>query len=591
MSTRGFNAIQSLSSELTDTRLSAGSRAGRARFSVWRLSGLPEAGLVPPNVPSFELQRSQRFSPSSPAWLAGHNAARGTDAAPTSAPRHPRQLLQPPALRVLPPPWDDEPPTLRGPSRSSTPGVPQHRRAPSPAPGLPLPPRGAGDPTGSCSGGGLKRCPGLARVRPAFPMQAPPPPPSTPGLSWGAPGGGGGVGVEGSGGAGTWGRRGAGRGGRRGAGAAPGGPALTDGGDDRDGEVEGAGELPLPAGAVRLGLQHQPLQLPVVLGGEAVLPPQLPALLLQQPLAAALRLRLQRIEDGGAHQQVREDAEDERGRAQVLPLHGEGRPPRLSPGSAWPGARRPPPPPPRSPPRAPPAPRPATPPAPLRPPPAPRPGHRRRVPAAPSPAPAPPAPGPPGSSGTEPAAPGPRASPSEAALHPMPAALTAVSPSPGAAPGCPLPGRRGSFPGPAARLPALPESSDLRAARTAAAPLPRGCPPVAPAAPPGSGQGGAASHPQQRGARSPRSPLLAPAGRQSGWSGLPRPVRFYERRKGQHDQVQRFCCFLRRGHQMLQGPGGRGAQQPCAGVGGQRAEPPRADVPRAAQVSSEVRGN
>lgn len=54
-------------------------------------------------------------------------------------------------------------------------------------------------------------------------------------------------------------------------GAPAGLPALTDGGDDRDGEVEGAGELPLAAGAVRLGLQHQPLQLPVVVGGEAVL--------------------------------------------------------------------------------------------------------------------------------------------------------------------------------------------------------------------------------------------------------------------------------------------------------------------------------
>lgn len=98
--------------------------------------------------------------------------------------------------------------------------------------------------------------------------------------------------------------------------------ALTDGGDDGDGEVEGACKLPLAAGAVRLSLQRQALQLAVVLGGEAVLPPELAPLLGQQPLAPALCLGLERVEDRGAHQQVGQDAQDERGGAHALPPHG-----------------------------------------------------------------------------------------------------------------------------------------------------------------------------------------------------------------------------------------------------------------------------
>lgn len=89
---------------------------------------------------------------------------------------------------------------------------------------------------------------------------------------------------------------------RDGAGAEGGAGALTDGGDDGDSEVERAGELPLAAGAVRLSLQRQALQLAVVLGREAVLPPELAPLLGQQPLAPALRLGLECVEDGGAHQ-------------------------------------------------------------------------------------------------------------------------------------------------------------------------------------------------------------------------------------------------------------------------------------------------
>jgi hypothetical protein len=96
---------------------------------------------------------------------------------------------------------------------------------------------------------------------------------------------------------------------------------LTDGGDDRDGEVEGACEAPLAAGAVRLGLQRQALQLAVVVGGEAVLSAELAPLPSQQPLPAALRLGFQRIENSGTHQQVGQDAQNERRRARALLPH------------------------------------------------------------------------------------------------------------------------------------------------------------------------------------------------------------------------------------------------------------------------------
>lgn len=99
--------------------------------------------------------------------------------------------------------------------------------------------------------------------------------------------------------------------------------ALTDGGDYRDGKVKRAGEPPLTAGSMRLGPQDQPLKLPVVFRREAVLPSEVAALLLQEALVADLGLGFERIEDGGAHQQIGENADDQRDRAEVLPLHGE----------------------------------------------------------------------------------------------------------------------------------------------------------------------------------------------------------------------------------------------------------------------------
>lgn len=98
-------------------------------------------------------------------------------------------------------------------------------------------------------------------------------------------------------------------------------PKLTNGGDNRDGKVEGAGEFPLSAGAMGLSLQHYALDFAVVVLRKSVLFLHLAALLLQDATAGALRLRLQRVEDGGADEQVGEHAEDERQGPDVLLLH------------------------------------------------------------------------------------------------------------------------------------------------------------------------------------------------------------------------------------------------------------------------------
>ncbi len=96
---------------------------------------------------------------------------------------------------------------------------------------------------------------------------------------------------------------------------------LTYRGDDRYCEVERPGEFPLSAGSMRLRLQHHSLDLSVVVLGEAVPSLRVAALLLQHALPRALGLGLQGVEDCGAHQQIREHAEDERQRAHVLLLH------------------------------------------------------------------------------------------------------------------------------------------------------------------------------------------------------------------------------------------------------------------------------
>uniref|UniRef100_A0ABI7XJ20 EF-hand domain-containing protein n=1 Tax=Felis catus TaxID=9685 RepID=A0ABI7XJ20_FELCA len=79
---------------------------------------------------------------------------------------------------------------------------------------------------------------------------------------------------------------------------------VTDGGDDGDGEVEGAGEAPLHAGLVRLEAQHDALELLVAALAEVVARPQLLLPQLQPLPLDHLGLRLERVEDRGAHQQV-----------------------------------------------------------------------------------------------------------------------------------------------------------------------------------------------------------------------------------------------------------------------------------------------
>lgn len=96
---------------------------------------------------------------------------------------------------------------------------------------------------------------------------------------------------------------------------------LTNGGDDCYGKVKRASKFPLSPSTMRLSLQHHSLDLAVVVLGEAVLLLHLVALLLQDAPAGVLRLGLQRVKHRGAHQQVREHAENERQGPNVLLLH------------------------------------------------------------------------------------------------------------------------------------------------------------------------------------------------------------------------------------------------------------------------------
>lgn len=98
--------------------------------------------------------------------------------------------------------------------------------------------------------------------------------------------------------------------------------SLTDGGDHGDGEVKGASELPLHAGFVRLQLQHHPLQLAEVLCGQVERVEQPGSQHFQLLPLTGLLLRLQHVEDRGAHDQVGEGADDEDEGSHVLPLHG-----------------------------------------------------------------------------------------------------------------------------------------------------------------------------------------------------------------------------------------------------------------------------
>lgn len=97
---------------------------------------------------------------------------------------------------------------------------------------------------------------------------------------------------------------------------------LTNGGDDSDGKVKRAGELPLHASAVRLSLHDDALQLAVVVLADVVFALEPLLLGFQLLLLAHLVVRLERVEHGGTHQQIRERAHDQGQGAHVLPLHG-----------------------------------------------------------------------------------------------------------------------------------------------------------------------------------------------------------------------------------------------------------------------------
>lgn len=96
----------------------------------------------------------------------------------------------------------------------------------------------------------------------------------------------------------------------------------TYGRDHRDGEIEGACEVPLQTGFVRLQEQNHVLQFFEVRRGQVE--PVAEVLLARAQIFALARLLLgfQRIEDRGTNDQVGQGAEDEDEGPQVLPLHG-----------------------------------------------------------------------------------------------------------------------------------------------------------------------------------------------------------------------------------------------------------------------------
>lgn len=153
VSTWGVNAMPSLPSELTDTHLSAGSRAGR--FSGWWLAWLPQAGLTQPNIQSLELAKkatvlAQLFSLA--CWLQPRTVdGRCSHLCPPT----PHQLLQLPVPTV---PAEAPCAAISLGQRAhhvSCPQPQQHPRHPpesQPACGLPLPPLGTGVPQGQLGG-------------------------------------------------------------------------------------------------------------------------------------------------------------------------------------------------------------------------------------------------------------------------------------------------------------------------------------------------------------------------------------------------------------------------------------------------------
>lgn len=80
---------------------------------------------------------------------------------------------------------------------------------------------------------------------------------------------------------------------------------------------------------MRLGLHDDVLEFPVVVLADVVLALQPLLLGLQLLLLAHLEVRLERVEHGGADQQVGERADDQGQGPHVLPLHGAPEPARV----------------------------------------------------------------------------------------------------------------------------------------------------------------------------------------------------------------------------------------------------------------------
>ena len=96
---------------------------------------------------------------------------------------------------------------------------------------------------------------------------------------------------------------------------------LTYGCYDGESEVESPSKLPLGPGLVRNRLDDVSPQVLEVVHRHVVLDPELPLFLEQGLLLGLLELRLERVKDGGADQQVGEGTYDQRQGPDVLFLH------------------------------------------------------------------------------------------------------------------------------------------------------------------------------------------------------------------------------------------------------------------------------
>jgi hypothetical protein len=98
---------------------------------------------------------------------------------------------------------------------------------------------------------------------------------------------------------------------------------LTDGGEDRGGEVEGTGEFPLHSGFVRHALDDDRGQNAKIVIRNVVLAHQNSFDLFKCGFLSDFVFTFESIENGSSDQQIREGADDQRKSANVLSLHGD----------------------------------------------------------------------------------------------------------------------------------------------------------------------------------------------------------------------------------------------------------------------------